>query len=55
MLFIKITERKENEPIPLAAFKSGKLFAPLTFEGGCNRDFMTVLVVSKINPSVEAR
>ncbi len=47
-------ERKKRERASwIGALKDGKIFAPLTFEGGCNRDLFEAWLSQSLIPQLE--
>ncbi len=44
--------RKRERTSWIAAFKLGKIFAPLTFEGSCNRDLFEAWLSQKLIPQL---
>ena len=47
--------KEKRELVPIAAFKEGKVFAPLTFEGSCNRDLFETWRFEKFDSSASTR
>ena len=46
--------KKRERPSWIAALKSGKIFAPLTFVGSCNRDLFEAWVSQKLIPQLKS-
>ncbi len=45
-------EKREKELVGKRALREGKILAPLTFEGSCNRDFMIAWLSQSLIPQL---
>jgi hypothetical protein len=46
--------KKRERTSWISALKAGTIFAPLTFEGSCNRDFMTAWLSQSLIPKLNS-
>ena len=44
---------ENRESVPIAALRNGKVFAPLTFEGSCNRDLLETWLENSLIPQLQ--